>query len=220
MLFFILESSVYGNYSGGYGGGVAFTNTGGDSATGRATAVFRNSTFSANVAVQDGGGLWVNKYNPAASPFTAELYFGTVTNDYANTDSVGMEGGGGVWSAGNALFLKNSIVANNVVYGITYGRDLRGVFNSENYNHFGAPDGGFSFVTAQPNDTYGAAALAPLQNNGGPTLTHTPNNYGPIVDQIPNGVNGCGSSLPDQRGVARPAYLKCDKGAVEWWYIT
>jgi hypothetical protein len=60
--------------------------------------------------------------------------------------------------------------------------------------------------------------LGPLANNGGPTPTHLPLGGSPVVDAIP--AAACTSVFgdfvtADQRGVARPQGLACDRGSVD-----
>jgi hypothetical protein len=217
----LISSTISGNTATNVGGGMFVTNNGSNSSTGLGTITMYNDTISSNVSYQYGGGIFFNKYNSLANPFELNLTHVTVTNNYANVDNVGNEGGGGIFASGDKVTLKNSIVAGNLMYGYMppiYGHDVRGNFYMADYNHIGIINGGSSFVNFNATDTTGAAALGPLQNNGGPTLTHSPNSYGPLVDVIPLGVNGCNSALTtDQRGYPRP-YVgsKCDKGAVEW----
>ena len=55
--------------------------------------------------------------------------------------------------------------------------------------------------------------LGPLADNGGPTRTIRPNFTSALVDNEP--ASACGTSVTDQRGVARPVGEGCDTGAVE-----
>jgi CSLREA domain-containing protein len=61
------------------------------------------------------------------------------------------------------------------------------------------------------------ADITPLDDRGGPTQTRAPALSSPAIDAIPFGTAGlCDASTPtDQRGVARPAGVACDIGAVE-----
>lgn len=57
------------------------------------------------------------------------------------------------------------------------------------------------------------ALLVGLANNGGPTHTMALQTASPAIDQVT--VNTAACTGTDQRGVARPAGLRCDIGAVE-----
>jgi predicted outer membrane repeat protein len=78
---------------------------------------------------------------------------------------------------------------------------------------------GNSFVTdsscgVHPTDTISAAApqLGPLADNGGPTQTRAPSVFGPIGGKVP--VAAC-SLDDDQRHLPRPQGSACEPGAVE-----
>jgi hypothetical protein len=215
----ITNSTIAGNVSGGYGGGIFMVNGGSVSTTGSATLNLTNDTISGNHAYQEGGGVYFYKYNSLASTFLMNLNFVTVANNVANWGTAGAtSGGGGIADFGNTVNLKNSVIANNSVGTGGFSFDLQGTFYSQGYNHIGALATGILNNT-NATDGFGTVSLGPLQNNSGPTYTQLPT-FGPLVDQIPNGVNGCGTTITkDQRGLGRPAYTKCDKGAVEWWYL-
>jgi CSLREA domain-containing protein len=214
----VTNSTISGNYSGGYAGGIFLTNNGSNSTTGNGTLNYTNDTISGNGTLQDGGGIYFYKFNPLASAFVLNLNFVTVANNRANLDNAGTNGGGGIMAIGNTVNLKNSVIATNYLPGLPYGYDLRGAFYSQGYNQIGIADA-FTLYNSTATDGFGEPTFGPLQNNSGPTFTQLPG-FGPLVDQIPYGVNGCGTTPnSDQRGLGRPAYAKCDKGAVEWWYV-
>jgi predicted outer membrane repeat protein len=67
-------------------------------------------------------------------------------------------------------------------------------------------------------DVQGAAlSLGPLTDNGGPTPTRLPAPGSPAINAIPGGEPGIcdGTIAVDQRGIARPQGLFCDRGATE-----
>jgi CSLREA domain-containing protein len=213
----LTNSTISGNYCAGYAGGVFMDNNGSSASTGNATFNYTNDTISGNVAGQDGGGIYFYKLNSLATTFVLNLNFVTVANNKANNDNLGTNGGGGIMEVGNTVNLKNSVIATTYVGSGGLGFDLRGGFYSQGYNQIGIADL-FTLYNSNATDGFGIPTLGPLQNNSGPTFTQLPG-FGPLVDQIPYGVNGCGTTVnADQRGLGRPAYSKCDKGAVEWWY--
>jgi CSLREA domain-containing protein len=209
------NSTVSGNFSAGYAGGIFINNNQPYSVAGTGTFNYTNDTISSNFAYQDGGGIYFYRWTPA-TPFQLNLNFVTVAVNVSNYDAQGTNGGGGIFAIGDQVNLKNSVIANNYA-AASFGQDLRGNFYSQGYNHIGVVDS-FTLYGSNATDGWGTPNLGPLQNNYGPTFTHLPN-FGPLIDKIPYGVNGCGTSIAtDQRGYPRPAYNNCDKGAVEWWY--
>ena len=192
------NSTFSGNHDGAAGGAVyLFGST-------SLTANFTNSTFSGNSVSAAGGAISTN-----GNLITANFDYCTITNN----SSAGIGGGGGgISSQGGAVNLSSSIVSNNTG---PAGPDISGTVTSNDYNHIGNATGAAINGTTTNNST-GDALLGPLQNNGGPTLTHVPAANSPVVNAVPNGVNGCGTTfVTDQRGLARPDSVLCDKGSVE-----
>ena len=156
-------------------------------------AMIRNSTVSDN----GGGGITVNG--------------GTVTLSNATVagNTPGIEASGAV-----TLVLRNTIVAGN------FGEDCAG-----------SPFGSFVTVGDAYNlDSDGTCMLsgtdrsgvdprlAPLAYNGGPTFTHALLAGSPAIDAGSPAAPGSGGTAcepTDQRGVGRPAGLRCDVGAFE-----
>ena len=124
-----------------------------------------------------------------------------------------MTDGGGLYqgtTAGGAINLKNSIVADNTAAGS--GPDIFGTITSQNYNHVENTTGG-TFV-AMPNDVTGSdPLLGPLANDGGPTFTHLPMGGSVVLNTIAGGTSECGTTVTvDQRGFTRPVGAGCEKG--------
>lgn len=195
------NSTFSGNHSGTSGGGVFLSSSSG----GATVATFKNSTFSGNSVSASGGALAA--VPASVAPVNVQFDHCTITNNTAAAS------GGGISSTSPAtITLASSIVSNNTG---PAGPDIFGTVTSNDYNHIGNTAGATITGTTANNST-GDALLGPLQNNGGPTLTHMPAANSPAVNAIPNGVNGCGTTfVTDQRGLARPDAVQCDKGSVE-----
>ena len=168
---------------------------------------------------------------------TFNLNHSTITNNTADSDSDGGDGGGiytkqGMFASAVTVTLKNSIVAGNTDNTTAANNDCyrdSGTLTSQFYNIIGNNDG--CSVTAGTGDNFGSTAspvdakLLGLLDNGGPTETHALNTGSPAIEQIPDGTNGCdgkanGSTSVDQRGGARAQGTnkgddKCDIGAYE-----
>jgi hypothetical protein len=102
----------------------------------------------------------------------------------------------GIEKYGNALTVRNTIVANN-------GTDCVGIPDLADHNIDGDGTCGSGFFTADP-------MLGPLADNGGPTLTRELLLGSPAIDA------GSGGEPVDQRGVLRPQGIAGDVGAFEW----
>ncbi len=184
-----------------------------------------NTTFSQNQAESSGGGIYVD-YGQAW------LYNVTLTENVADSDGDGGDGGGIVADSGVTVTVQNSILAgnddnshNDYPYGYP---DCVGVFASGGYNFIADSanrTGCTGFANGAPlYDTVGGAYLGggglyfvypvylgPLQNNGGPTPTHMPNppqlDTPTVVDRgnplAPgSAITTCATT--DQRGLPRP----------------
>jgi CSLREA domain-containing protein len=165
----LTSSTVSGNNSGA-GGGIY----------NGSTATLTNSTVSGN----QGGGL--------TNVGTLTLSASTVT---ANTITFG--DGGGIYNSNTAAAnLKDTIVAGNTAGGT--GPDLKGTFNSQDYNLIGNNSGATFTGNTTHNITNVNPLLGPLENYGGLTLTHVLLPGSPAIDA------GNSSLTTDQRGQARP----------------
>ena len=144
-----------------------------------------NATLSGNSATLAGGGIFNNSGTPR------------LTNVTLSGNSAEVIGG---ISSAAPISLTNTIVANSPSGG-NCSAALGGIENlsSDNTCGFGAGRDNVDIL------------LAPLGNYRGPTLTHLPIPGSPAIDY---GTDiGCPST--DQRGLPRPAGLRCDVGAVE-----
>jgi CSLREA domain-containing protein len=176
-------------------------------------ATLTNMTLSGNHAYGSGGGIYV------AGPINI-VNSATIAGNKANSDGIGpLDKGGGVFHAGGFLFIRNTLIADNLLASVANDCfRAMGTLTSLDYNLAEAPDPSCVFGAA--HDLTGSdPLLLPLADNGGTTQTHDLGAGSPALDRIPNGTNGCGISPldKDQRGVTRPqpAGGRCDAGAVE-----
>jgi hypothetical protein len=220
-----VRSTVSGNHTDGFGGGVsAFgvtldrTTVTGNTANGNGGGLAANgatllgSTVSGNSAGGNGGGV---------SAVTANLTNSTVSGNTANTTGGGIhverggtilsstiafnhaDGfGGGIENAGGtAVHVKNTIIAKNDA--VHFGQDVLGLFLSDGHNLVQDPHSGnanTSFTDPLNQDILGVdQKLGALANNGGPTQTHALLAGSPAIDQGDNS----GAPATDQRGLSR-----------------
>jgi CSLREA domain-containing protein len=198
------NSTISGNVAGGSSSG------GGISQDPNTTMTLTNVTISSNRTglTGNGGGVYV----------TGDAQFNnvTVTNNLSRTG-----GGVGVGASG-VLTISNTIIAGNLLDGVSAsGPDCgivqQGSIDSQDYNLIGDLSGCTIGGTTTHNVT-GGAMLGALQNNGGQTPTHALADTSPAVDAADPG-SSCATT--DQRGVARPIDgdavpgAICDIGAYE-----
>lgn len=194
--------------------------------------VVTNSTFSANRANGEGGGIaseggiatWLDVSNT------------TVTLNIADDDNSDSGTGGGMYQDGASNFtVRNSIIAQNTDKTSDDDDDCFGTFSSGGYNLIGHNwlCSGFNQTgdqTGGVNSTLDAK-LDPLAKNGGYSYTHALQSGSPAIDA--GNPNGCkdkyGQTLSyDQRVYQRHidgdnnGSARCDKGAFEYasHYIT
>jgi CSLREA domain-containing protein/uncharacterized repeat protein (TIGR01451 family) len=176
-------------------------NTGGGGIYNSGTLTLTNSTVSGNHAdtgagAGNGGGI----LNSATGTLT--LTNCTVSDNV--TDAGGQGGGINNLNAGpNTANLQDTIVANNTVGAGGAGSDLKGEFNSLNYNLIESTTDATFTGTTTNNITLLDPNLGLLANNGGPTFTHALQPGSPAIDA------GNSALTTDQRGSVRPA----DNGA-------
>lgn len=197
----INQSTLTGNMAQ-EGGGV-YTVGANASCLAPASAVVRNSTLSGNTAALPSGGGAIFNYNGVM-----EIVYSTITGNTASSAVMS-------WNDGvTCTRLGHTIVSGNS------GADLaaEGVeqrYRSLGYNLLGVsgPNVSFAIDFNQPGDMGGITnpMLGALTYSGGPTPTHGPRPGSPAIDA---GAANCGLAV-DQRGVARPAGVACDIGAVE-----
>jgi hypothetical protein len=179
-----------------------------------ATATITSSTFS------------FNQMNGIAAVYADKNSTLLTLNNVTITGNVGSKKATGLYSAGGAVDLANSIVAGNNTQGNTALPDCAGTLTSGGHNLIGNATG--CALSAGTGDQLGSdvapidAKLGPLARNGGPTSTHTLLPGSPAIDAGNPAAPGSGSGAcdtTDQRGVARPAQgfssMTCDIGAVE-----
>jgi CSLREA domain-containing protein len=175
---------------------------GGLSVASQSTVELQDVTISGNTATVDGGGL--------DSDGIVTSLNSTITANQANSDGDFIGGGGGVYTPGGTLSLKNTILAGNSDVGQGAKEPECGgtdAIASLGNNLVGSLAG--CTYPAGPNDQFGVTALGllPLAQNGGPVLTHALTKGSPAVDK------GAGCTGNDARDAPRVG--PCDIGAYE-----
>ncbi len=180
--------------------------------------VNNNSTLSANLADDGGGGIYIfggtaTLTNVTLSGNSAGVGGGIyqeASNGTTTLTNVTMSGnladdGSGIWNTGTAS-LKNTLIAKGVGHNC-YGPIIVSFNLSDDTScGFGAGRDNVNLL------------LGPLANNGGPTLTHMPQPGSPAID----GGTGSGCPSTDQRGASRVGPgtgNACDVGSVEYGAI-
>ena len=198
----IETSSVVSNTASGAGGGGGIGNLG--------ALVVNQSSLIYNVATTaPGGGL--------NNTGTAQLTNATVSDNSA-TAGGGVQNGGGTLSIQFSTISTNTTPSLNRVAGsvsvsnsllVQYtGSACSGTIASSDYNM----DSGNSCSFAQPHDLSNTnPQLGPLRDNGGNSLTRSIGFGSPAQDTA---VAPCPLTV-DQRGIARPQFDVCDRGAYE-----
>ncbi len=179
----LVNSTIARNTAGLDGGGISLGQN--------STFQGENITLSDNQAGRDGGGL--NHYG------TGQLIHATIAHNQADADGDGQGRGGGIMqgTAGGALTVANTIVAQNQA---AIGPDLFGSFTDLNHNLIGIQTGSTGFTLSAFVGTHTAPIhplLAPLGNYGGLTETIALLPGSVAIDQ------GSSNIPTDQRGLAR-----------------
>ncbi|MEE8077555.1 MAG: choice-of-anchor Q domain-containing protein, partial [Pseudomonadales bacterium] len=207
------DLTVSGGSVASDGGGIAVDATG--------SLTMSTSTVSGNTATDDGGGIYltgaggaVALTNVTLSGNAANVGGGlycqgpcTLTN-VTITDNTASSSGGGVRqrTGGGSVTFLNTIVANNSA---PVNVDCQGGnLISNGYNLSSDATCDFTNTGDLENTD---PLVGPLQDNGGPTFTHELLVGSLAIDTGTN--TGCPAT--DQRGVARPVNVTCDKGAYE-----
>ena len=175
-----------------------------------------NSTLSANLADNNGGGIFSDFTNSITFLYNTSLVGNGADDDHDEGGGVG----GGVYAQPGARFvLVNALLANNTQTVFT-DNDCSGVFETYGRNFFTFPtdcssSNGGTLYPLTP------ASVATLQDNGGPTWSHALLGFSEAIDsaQISLGcVDETGAHLgTDQRGAPRPSVNRfCDAGAFEY----
>lgn len=151
-----------------------------------------NSTVSANVSPESGGGIY--------SRGSLSIRSSTIVNNTAGQFA------GGIDAGGESFSLRNSIIANNVA--VTESNchlDLSNkVFAGRNLSNDAS-------CGDDPTIALGNPLLDPLANNGGPTRSHALRVGSAAID----GGSDC-TEVTDQRYVERTQGSSCDVGAFEF----
>ena len=175
----LTNSTVSGNKSSAFGGGVFNQNSG--------TLTLTNSTVSGNTASSGGGifnqsGGTLTLTNSTVSGNGSGGVGGgivnggtlTLTNNTVSGNTAGGVGGG-IFNSGGTVTLHNTIVAGNFQGAGAAANDIVGntVDSSSSFNLIGTGGSG-GLTNGVNNNLVGVAdaRLAPLANNGGPTQTH------------------------------------------------
>jgi hypothetical protein len=179
--------------------------------------VYRGS-FTANLSMTGKGGAI---YNDNAKPGVL-LRNVTVSGNIAYTPT---PGGAGVYNFGGDLDVSFSTFAYNSPDGIL---NLSGgnvtvsssilVYHAVNCSGVGSPSTGYNIDSqnvcgfTEPSDMVNTdPMLASLAMNGGVNLSHAPAPTSPAVDTVHPSM----CTAVDQRGVARPQGVDCDRGSIE-----
>src|SRR5262249_47264482 len=123
----------------------------------------------------------------------------TIVENFATGGGGGLYGGGGP----DGPHIKNTIIADNLIQLLSFGKDVDLFVVSEGHNLIG--DASFSSGFGAVGDQLGTTnnpldpLLGPLQNNGGPTKTHALLAGSPAIDAGDNS----GAPATDQPGLAR-----------------
>lgn len=198
-------STISGNYTDMYGGGMYLDNG--------TQVTISSSTISGNRSKQFTGGIM--------TLIPLNIYHSTVTANVGDDDNVmGQFVGGGLLATGtkSVVFVDHSIIAGNADKGSPDSNDclntMANTVSSLGYNLVGGKVYCSSFNTSK-GDIIGAdPQLKPLGDYGGPTMTHA------LLWGSPARDNGDSAFMSppydDQRGLSRVVGGAIDIGAVEW----
>ena len=215
----VIDSTFSGNSAGGpdfqnpptYGhGGAIFTDGG--------TLTLVSCTFSGNTAT---GGVGSNG-SAGGEAFGGALYVAspshttTITNCTLSLNSAfggngspaGQASGGGIYTTGDRVDLKSTIVAANTAFNASApAPDVSGAFTSQGFNLIGKIDGSTGFPAGTDQTGTIASPLDPmlgtLQDNGGLTQTIALNPGSPAIDKGTS-ASLFGQLTTDQRGTGFP----------------
>lgn len=208
----ISESLLRDNHAQFDGGGIL--NSG--SSNGSRHVYLINSTLSANLADNNGGGIFSDFNNSLTFLYNTSLVGNGADDDH---DENGGVGGGMYAQAGARFVLVNALIANNTQTVFT-DNDCSGAYEMYGRNFF-------TFTTGCSSTNGGTlyhvspASIAALQDNGGPTWSHALLGFSEAINSAPFDL-GCvdetGAHLnTDQRGAPRPSVNRfCDAGAFEY----
>jgi predicted outer membrane repeat protein len=183
-------------------------------------ATLTNSTFSGNVALKHGGGLYT------AGPGQIDANNLTIAGNTADLDGNGTGNGGGLSVDGPPFNISNSIIAGNVDGSPGAESPDCGASQATSLGHnligdstgcsFAASNGGPQ--TGDVLDPPSGVGLGPLGGNGGLTQTRALLAGSPAINAgNPAAPDGSAPeyATTDQRGTVRPQSGRCDIGAFE-----
>jgi hypothetical protein len=186
---------------------------GGATATQGGTLTLASCTFSGNTATGGlassgpgglafGGALWVG--SPSHTTSITNCTFALNSAFGGNGSPAGQASGGGIYTNGDRLDLKSTIVASNSAFNAgAAAPDVSGAFTSQGFNLIGKIDGSTGFPAGTDQTGTIASPLDPmlgtLQNNGGPTQTIALQPGSPAVDKGTS-ASLIGQMTTDQRG--------------------
>jgi len=176
--------------------------------------LIENSTISGNSAGCDGGGIYVQSGAVTINNSTI-----TKNSAYSFSADIYSTGGGIYIYSGVNIYLRNTIIANNI--GGDCNNYAYSPYTSQGYNLISVTCTTFNATTGDLVGTSDAPInprLTPLQDNGGPTFTHSLMEGSIAIDAGNPATPGSGGNTclgTDQRNVARPIGLSCDIGAYE-----
>ncbi|MEJ2651907.1 MAG: choice-of-anchor Q domain-containing protein [Gammaproteobacteria bacterium] len=221
----LINSTVSGNYTNSYGGGILISDNNPNSGPlASSTVSLSNSTVSGNSAGYLGGGIVtvdsnMSLTNSTVSGNSASTGGGVVNYGMKNSGSVslinstvsgnsaGKVGGVGTIGKYAGLSLTNSIVANSAGGGMDCYLTNGGTVTADTYNII-QTDG--CSTSAQQVDPM----LGSLADNGGPTLTQLPQTGSPAINGGDQAACTSNKISTDQRGYSR-SDGQCDIGSVE-----
>ncbi|MBI5566434.1 MAG: DUF11 domain-containing protein [Chloroflexi bacterium] len=154
-----------------------------------------NDTFSANHALDNGGGV----YNKAG------VILANVTLAHNAADGAG----GAIFNNEASSFPRNTLFFGNTS---SEGSCVSSPLAAQVSQGYNLDDDNTCSLTAAGDITHTNALIGPLQDNGGHTWTHALLAASPAIERGTNA--GCPAA--DQRGVTRPYGVNCDIGAYEF----
>jgi len=209
----LTASTVSGNSAGNYGGGMNAT-----------TATLTGCTVSGNSTSSGAGGIAADTATLTNSTISGNNAIFSGGGLYATTatllnctvvENIGSDGGGLYHSASGGTFsIHNTIVALNLSW--SSSPDVWGSFVSEGHNLIGDGINSTGFTDGVSGDMVGTSAdpidpkLGPLANNGGPTKTHALLAGSRAIDHGEN----AGAPATDQRGFPRKKDGNFDGSAI------
>jgi hypothetical protein len=202
----VAGSAIFGNAASS-GGGL----------DNRGVLTLVNSTLSGNQAKINGGGLL--SQDTAASAYLNNV---TLALNQSDTDNDGVGQGGGIAVLSGLVSARNTLIGQNSDVS-SQAPDCSGVLTSDRYNLIQDPTHCTLAGNLVGNITGQDPQLGALQNSGSQTWVHPLLLGSPAIDAGNPTAPGSGLAAcltVDQRGVTRPAGVRCDIGAYEGTVLT